>query len=347
MVKRIPKIVIDAGHGQYGNKGVLGYYEGTQMWYLGQYLQKELESFGWQVTNTRPKISDDPALEWRGQQAKDQDLFVSLHSNAPPSTTSNYSNIRGVAIYDSVIDELDYLEKPLLEVISKLMNTPNLGIKHRYNTRSDRVGQDYYGVLRNATTVAGCPDAMLIEHCYHTNEQTVRWLLNHDNLKLLAKAEAEVINTGWRTQHGELGEEMVYVKQGQGSSANPDPNVYQLQDGFVKIGIEMKNPQTGRVFPIPDGSYGAATASGVRLFETRFGLPTTDGSVFTANHVRELLKILNANYKVGVVNEAELNAEKEKVAELAKTVSELNQEVSEIQSTVRGFMGSFEKLNSI
>ncbi len=35
------KIVLDPGHGQFGNKGVLSYYEGTQMWKLGQYLQAD------------------------------------------------------------------------------------------------------------------------------------------------------------------------------------------------------------------------------------------------------------------------------------------------------------------
>jgi N-acetylmuramoyl-L-alanine amidase len=135
------KVVLDPGHGQFSNKGVLAYYEGTQMWILGQYLQAEFEARGWTVTNTRPKITDNPALEVRGQMAKGHDLFISLHSNAPGPTANNYANIRGASIYDSVADRLDYLEVPLVAEIARLMNTPNLGVKHRWNTRTDRQGQ--------------------------------------------------------------------------------------------------------------------------------------------------------------------------------------------------------------
>lgn len=39
-------LTLDPGHGQYGNKGVLGYCEGTQMWYLGQFMQAEFERRG-------------------------------------------------------------------------------------------------------------------------------------------------------------------------------------------------------------------------------------------------------------------------------------------------------------
>ena len=42
---------------------------GTQMWKLAKFLQAELESYGIEVTNTRPQITDNPKLELRGRLA--------------------------------------------------------------------------------------------------------------------------------------------------------------------------------------------------------------------------------------------------------------------------------------
>lgn len=323
------KIVLDPGHGQFGNKGVLSYYEGTQMWLLSQYMQAAFEKLGWQVTNTRPKITDDPALDRRGQMAAGHDLFLSLHSNAPGPSAANYSNIRGVAIYDSVADRLDYLEVPLCAEIARLMNTPNNGVKHRWNTRADRQGQDYYGVLRNAVTVAKCPDALLIEHGYHTNLSDAAWLLLDQNLRLLAVAEANMINRLWRKQHNipEIKEEddMVFCKRGQGSVASPDPDVVQMQVGFIKLGAEMKNPVTGKIFYEADGSYGPASAVGVQNFERKFGMAATDGELFTDLHVnvmiRELVKLATG------VSRAQLDAETQRANKAVAVASEYKAEL--------------------
>lgn len=319
------KIVLDPGHGQFGNKGVLSYYEGTQMWLLGQYMQKAFESRGWQVTNTRPKITDNPALEVRGQMAKDHDLFISLHSNAPKPNAANYSNIRGVAIYDSVADRLDYLEVPLCAEIARLMNTPNRGVKHRWNTRTDRQGQDYYGVLRNAVTVARCPDAMLIEHGYHTNLQDAAWLLLEQNLRLLAAAEVNLIDSLWRKQYGvpviKEEDDMIFCSRGQGSTTSPDADVLQVQTGFIKLGVEMKNPTTGKVFTVADGSYGAATAQGVKNFEKKYGMSLTDGNQFTDLHVNVMLRELN-KLSSGI-SQAQLDSANGIIADKTKQVNSL------------------------
>lgn len=79
------RIVLDPGHGQYGNAGVIKpYYEGTQMFKLAHHLKDELEKYkDVTITITRKKVSDDPGLSVRGRMAKGYDLFLSLHSNAP------------------------------------------------------------------------------------------------------------------------------------------------------------------------------------------------------------------------------------------------------------------------
>lgn len=310
------KVCIDPGHGQYENKGVLGYYEGTQMWKLGQYIQSEFEKHGWEVINTRPKITDNPELEWRGQQAKGCDLFISLHSNAPGPGVENYSEIRGVAIFDSVADRLDYIEVPLCAEIARLMNTPNRGVQHRWNTRKDRQGQDYYGVLRNATTVAGCPDAMLIEFGFHTNQADAAWLLQEQNLRMLAVAVVDLIDTLWRKQHNLPTEEdnMIFCAQGQGSTSKPDPNVKVMQQGFLALGISMIN---NGVAYYADGSYGTATVNGCKIFEKQAGI-NGDGTQFTDKHVAKLIEMLCKKIEaMPTITQAQLDAEiaKTKAAE--------------------------------
>ena len=191
------KIIVDPGHGQGDNVGANGYREGTVMWHFGQFLQSELESRGHVVVNTRPLITNEPSLSLRGGMAFDADLFISLHSNA----NSNPS-LRGVAIYDSVADKEDEMESELCAVISRTMGSPNLGIRNRESNVNP--GDDYYGVLRNAVLV-GCPNAMLAEHSYHTNPQDAAWLMDHNNLRKLAIAEADCITKYYKGENVKIG----------------------------------------------------------------------------------------------------------------------------------------------
>lgn len=325
------KIVLDPGHGQFGNPGVIkGYYEGTQMWKLGQYMQEIFVDLGWEVTNTRPKLTDAPSLERRGQMAKDHDLFVSLHSNAPGPTAVNYFQIRGVAVYDSVADRMDYLEVPLAAEAVRIMGTKNNGVKHRWNTRDDRQGQDYYGVLRNAVTVAGCPDAMLIEFGYHTNMPDCAWLMLDNNLRMLAYAVTHLVNRLWRKQNNlpDFKEEndMVYCKRGDGSVVTPDASVTEMQNGFIKLGIEMKSPTTGTVFIKADGSYGPASAVGVQNFEQKYGMPSSDGGIFSDLHVRVMLRELAKRAGSGIT-QAQLDAETQRANKAVAVASEYKAEL--------------------
>ncbi len=323
------KVVIDPGHGQYSNRGVLGYYEGTWMWHLGQYLQSELLARGWKVTNTRPRITDDPALEWRGQQAAGHDLFISLHSNAPGSGAANYANIRGVSIYDSVSDELDYLEVPLAAEIARLMGSPNLGVKHRWNTREDRHDQDYYGVLRNAVTVAGCPDAMLIEHCYHTNEITARWLMSHDNLKRLAAAEAAIIDRLWRQKHG------LSTNESEGFMEKIFQGVPKglVATGLWQLILLVLGYPLGAFGPNGDGvdeSFGPTTGNQTIQFKKDNGIAYTaaTATVVDASIYKAALAALKA--KQGSGSAAELKAAQEAVARLEQDMAVLRQQLADV-----------------
>ena len=58
-------------------------------------------------------------------------------------------------------------------------------------TKQGKKGE-YYGVLRGAMD-ANCPMYFLIEHSFHTNEYATNWLLNQQNLAMLAMLEADII----------------------------------------------------------------------------------------------------------------------------------------------------------
>ena len=94
-------IVLDAGHGQFGNRYPLleNTYEGTQNFKLAAKLKAELEARGFTVLLTRNRIEDDPSLEERGKLAGDNHaiLFLSIHSNAPGAASSPeaYHAVRG------------------------------------------------------------------------------------------------------------------------------------------------------------------------------------------------------------------------------------------------------------
>ena len=84
-------IVLDAGHGRYGNPypTIEGKYEGTQNFIYAGKLASRLKAAGFTVLLTRPDIDDDPQLSERGALAGKNNavLFLSLHSNAPGSST--------------------------------------------------------------------------------------------------------------------------------------------------------------------------------------------------------------------------------------------------------------------
>ena len=186
-----PKVVLDPGHGQYGNPypAASGYYEGTQMFKLATYLKDMLTKSGVTVIMTRKVVSDDPALDVRGKTAgtNGANLFISLHSDAVGSYVSTTAN--GVTMFYSIKDTAK--NKPFAtkftEAISSLLGTRNRGAQTRVGTNGD-----YYGVIRNSAA-SGCKNAFLIEHGFHTNPTDVAKLISDDWLKKIALKECELI----------------------------------------------------------------------------------------------------------------------------------------------------------
>ncbi len=187
------KICLDAGHyGKYNRSPVNSkYYESDMTWKLHLLLKTELEKRGFEVITTRNNQATDLGLEARGRKSKGCCLFLSLHSNASSNTSADNSWACCLVNDNSTnIDEISVeLGKKLADKVTEIMTgKSNSGYVYR---RTGNGGTDYYGVLRGAKSV-GTP-AILMEHGFHTNIQNTEFLLDDENLKKIAVAEADII----------------------------------------------------------------------------------------------------------------------------------------------------------
>lgn len=181
------RVHIDPGHQtDHYNQSTTNskYHESAMTWKLANYLKAELESKGIIVTMSRHSINENPKLYDRGYGAKGCNLFLSLHSNASGSEKTDYPVVyRG---YDKV--EADSFGLKLAQLIQELMGTKQSG---RTAIRRGNSGE-YYGVLRGARA-AKLTYYYIVEHSFHTNSKATEWLLNDNNLRMLARKEADLI----------------------------------------------------------------------------------------------------------------------------------------------------------
>ncbi|NBI63268.1 hypothetical protein D3Z38_09465 [Clostridiales bacterium] len=180
-------IMLDAGHyGKVNKSPVLSsYYESQMTWPLHLYLKEELEKYqNVAVATTRAAQSKDMAVYNRGTASKGYDLFLSLHSNATSSKTTDYP-----LVITQKGNTSDSLAKSLGQAIQKTMGTKQ-DYKVWQKLNSDKK-TEYYGVLRGAKAVG--TKGMILEHSFHTNLAAAKWLSEDENLKAMAKAEADVI----------------------------------------------------------------------------------------------------------------------------------------------------------
>lgn len=181
------KICLDAGHyGKYNRSPAIPeYYESDMNWKLHNMLKAELEAYGFEVKQTRSNKDSDMGLYDRGAASKGCDLFLSIHSNAIGSAVNEAVD------YPVVIVQLDgkgnKLGKQLADCVEQLMETKEFG---RIWTKSSDSGE-WYGVLRGAAAVGTV--GMIIEHSFHTNTRSTKWLMDDNNLARMAAAEAKII----------------------------------------------------------------------------------------------------------------------------------------------------------
>ena len=181
------KICLDAGHfGKYNQSPVVPeYYESDMNWKLHLLLKEELEKYnGVEVITTRADKDKDMGLEARGEFSKGCDLFISLHSNGALRESADYP-----VVYYPISGACADLAKALSKFVEETMGTVEAG--EAVSRKSENGDWDYYSVIYGAVSV-GVP-GLIIEHSFHTNERSAKWLLDDNNLKKLAVGEAEVI----------------------------------------------------------------------------------------------------------------------------------------------------------
>ena len=195
------KICLDAGHfARYNQSPVLPtYYESQAMWQLQTHLKKALEAYGIQVTLTRTDQKKDLPLLERGKKSRGCDLLLSLHSNGASREDADHAVIfHQVKSDGSTLHERGKaLAEVLAPMITKVMElseqSPRIAAVKSDNDRNGDgiLNDNYYAVLEGAAQV-GTP-ALILEHSFHTNLRSVKWLSENANLERLAKAEADAI----------------------------------------------------------------------------------------------------------------------------------------------------------
>ena len=195
-----PIVCIDAGHyGKYNRSAVVPeYYESDMNWKLHLMLEEELEKYGVQVVLTRTDKSKDMDLVQRGKASNGCDLFLSIHSNAADRESADY-----VAVYhltDDTTTTIDDQSKELAKMLAPMIANM-MGVKEGSKAISRKAGGDrngdgimndnYYGVLHGARLV-GTP-GLILEHSFHTNTKAAKWLMDDNNLRKMAVAEAKII----------------------------------------------------------------------------------------------------------------------------------------------------------
>lgn len=256
------KIHLDAGHyGKYNRSpAVKDYYESDMNWKLHLKLKKYLEDYGFIVTQTRINQAKDMGLYERGESAKGCDVFISIHSNAVGSNVDENTD------YPLVIVPIDgsanKIGSALAEVIEDTMNT-----KQSANVISKKGNSgDYYGVIRGATAV-GVP-GIILEHSFHTNTKSTKWLMSDANLDKLAKAEADAIAKHFGVKKPTTGGNDVVIELQLLRLGSKGIQVQTLQHLLKAYGHKGKN---GRQLVV-DGDFGANTDYALRAFQKEEGL---------------------------------------------------------------------------
>lgn len=210
------KICLNAGHdGKYNRSpGVPEYYESDMNWKLHLMLKEELENRGFVVKLNRASQDTKMGLVQRGRASKGCNFFLSIHSNAVGSQMDE-SVDRPVGIYfvDDDCGPIDEQSKALAKLLSdevaEVMHTKQKAQIYCRLASTDLDGDgekndDYYSELWGAHQV-GVP-GVILEHSFHTNTRSAKWLLEEENLRALAIAEADALAEYFGTEDKPLRE---------------------------------------------------------------------------------------------------------------------------------------------
>ena len=188
-------ICLDPGHGEGYNPSPCGYgySEGTRMYEYSLILTAELEKYKdakgnkVEVLNTRKNVRMSPSLFDRAATGKNATLLLSLHSDAAGNGKVDGTDF--VSVYRSIKDSGEQFAENMASAIASVMETRQFP---KSLSKINSAGTaDYYGIIRHARNFG--VRCLLLEHSFHTDTRTTKWLMNDGNLQALAEAEAAVI----------------------------------------------------------------------------------------------------------------------------------------------------------
>ena len=197
------KFMLDAGHdGKYNRSpAVKAYYESDFTFKFCNMLKEELAAYGIKADTTRKTQDEKKDLFKRGYAAKGYDLFISIHSNATGSGVNDSVDypVAITMVNDSKVtidEESKAIGEKLAQVVAEVMQTKQKAKTYTKLSSNDRDGNgikddEYYGVLNGAKRVK--VPGIILEHSFHTNTRATNWLLDDNNLRKMAKAEAAVL----------------------------------------------------------------------------------------------------------------------------------------------------------
>lgn len=220
------KICLDAGHyGKYNRSpAVKSYYESDMNWKLHILLKKYLEQYGIEVIQTRSNQATDLGLNARGKASKGCDLFLSIHSNAVGNGVNE--SVDYPVVYVPLNGSGTEIGKKLATCIASTMGTKQKG---EVKTKKGSGDWDYYGVIYGAVSV-GVP-GLILEHSFHTNTRSTKWLLDDNNLDKLARAEAAVIAAHYGIEKPVTGDS----SGGETTPGKPETVLYRVQVGAYGV----------------------------------------------------------------------------------------------------------------
>lgn len=261
------KILLDAGHyeGYNPSKAYPQYKEGNKMFTLVNYVKEYLENkYVVKIDTTRANNKLDKPVYDRGYMSKGYNAFYSFHSNACDSP-----NVERVIIFRAFGNTT--LNSYALELANGIKDCIGIKQASQVTEKGTLTNNEYYGVLRGAKN-AGTKERYLIEHGFHTNEGVAKWLNNDDNLKKLAKVEAEII----AKHHGlkpKANVKMIKIIKDVNYRSKPIFNDDKYIVGKAKVGevftvMETVNSDTStKMYKLKSGNYITSSSKYVEIYK--------------------------------------------------------------------------------
>jgi hypothetical protein len=303
------KVIFAAGH-VLGEKIWMGYNEDQSMMDLARRKARYattaygVESMTFYVTHTS-------YLEVE-EACRGYDIASFEHSNAEAAPVKGTAN--RVTVYRTVRNPGDGPCLLIAQVTAQILNTVAYPVAHSTNSR----GGDAYGVLGRAMQ-AGCKDAYLIEHGFHTHPATRLLLSDPDVRQRIAEAEVDAMASyyGWTKIEGD--DMIKYLEKSE--------NVKLWQSALIDAGFDVGSYGA-------DGSFGPDTKRATNAFKDAVGLPEDEPPTVTLVEWYALQAYQKGQFTDDGITHEDLDIEKAKTAEALAHISILQDKVDGLQVQV-------------